>query len=102
MASAVPQLLRPSVVVAPPAFRHNCATMPLFRKLKSDEQVAELQRRAEETRTKKVISDIAATIKANPMVGDVIRRELARLNIDVIDSSAKKQAAKANDGEGDT
>lgn len=65
--------------------------MPAFRDLAPEVQAERLQARSDELRLKKSIADVAATIHRTPHVMEIIKKELARRNIELVDSGKRKK-----------
>ena len=70
----------------------------VFRQSWKEEQTLKLHERAVNTRTRKHIADIGATIKEQPHVREIILRELARLNITIVDSGKPKKSKGSEEG----
>ena len=71
--------------------------MAAFRTLPAERQAELLQHRSDSVRLKKQIADITATIKENPLAVDVIVRQLAKHNIQLVDSKKGKLALTEGD-----
>lgn len=82
-----------------PEGRTTFVTMPPFRALDSEEQAVALQKRADETRLRKNIADITATLRMHPHAADIIRRELARHHVQVVDASKKRKSIDEAEGD---